>query len=408
VPSTCSRRSGSVSSLRVLGRPPNTAATRPAATAGSRSRSPQRATVRETMLECRPIRSALASLGLLADPAGEPLLVAVHDPSAHTPPGAPRRLSVTTIYIKINYYNRLGSRTGYVAVTWLGLTCRRPASTIGGMVVTISHGRGGDVKSRVACVRITSPDGQRSTYDLDAHRTMIGRATPDSVPELALGPDPYRLVSRVHCILECSEGTWLVTDNASDNGTMLRRNGEMIRVLGTSVLQHGDTIFVLGDITTDGQPRYWKLKFDDPFRTEPAPQAQALLPPTVDPTPHLVYDWIQMKVYRVEQTDRTEITGLSPQAHKLIRYMADLSRINNGSPVACSHTELIHMMWGRPAEWPKDRIYDETNLRNIVNAARKRIERDPGNPRLLQTERNIGYRLLIRADESVQRSMGAA
>lgn len=267
-------------------------------------------------------------------------------------------------------------------------------------------GRGEGMKSRVACVRVTSPDGQRSTYDLSAGRTRIGRATPDGVLDLALGPDPYRLVSRVHCILEHSEGVWSVTDNASENGTMLRRNGEMIRVLGANVLQHGDTIFVLGDITADGQPQYWKLKFDDPFRTEPAPQF--LIPPSVDLTPHLVYDWIQMKVYRIEGTDRTEITGLSPQAHKLIRYMADLSRINNGSPVACSHTELIHMMWGRPEEWPKDRAYDETNLRNIVNAARKRIEREPGNPRLLQTERNIGYRLLIRADESVQRSTGAA
>jgi len=262
------------------------------------------------------------------------------------------------------------------------------------------------MKSRVACVRITSPDGQRSTYELSAPRIRVGRATPSGPPELALGPDPHRLVSRVHCILEYSEGSWSVTDNASNNGTMLRRNGESARVFGTNVLQHGDAILVLGNITTDGQPQYWKLRFDDPFRTEAAPQA--LLPPSIDRASHLVYDWIQMKVYRVEGTDRTEITGLSPQGHKLIRYMADLSRINHGSPVACSHIELIHMMWGRPDEWPKDRAYDETNLRNIVNAARKRIERDPANPCLLQTERNIGYRLLIRSDKSTQRSMGAA
>jgi DNA-binding response OmpR family regulator len=40
----------------------------------------------------------------------------------------------------------------------------------------------------------------------------------------------------------------------------------------------------------------------------------------------------------------------------------------------------------------------ETNLRNVVTGVRKRIERDQANPVLLRTERNIGYRLVIRVD----------
>jgi hypothetical protein len=200
----------------------------------------------------------------------------------------------------------------------------------------------------------------------------------------------------VHCILEHTEGAWSVTDNASDNGTILRRAGELTRILGTTQLRHGDAILVLGDITPDGQPRYWKLTFDDPFRTEAAPFA--LDEPGVAADSHLTYDWLQMKVHRIEGKKTEEITGLPPQAHRLIRYMADQSRINNGSPVACTYTELIHMLWGRPEEWPPSRAYDETNLRNVVTAVRKRIERDPANPVLLQTERNLGYRLLIRVD----------
>jgi DNA-binding response OmpR family regulator len=216
------------------------------------------------------------------------------------------------------------------------------------------------------------------------------------MPELVLDPDPHRLVSRVHCVVAHTEGAWTVTDNASDNGTILRRGGALSPVVGTAPLRHGDGILIIGDITPTGEPRYWRLTFDDPFRTEQAPLD--VLSRTEDPTPHLTYDWLQMKVFRVEGGEKEQITGLSPQAHRLIRYLAGLSRINNGSPVACTHTELIHMLWGRTEEWPPHRGYDETNLRNVVTGVRKRIERDPANPVLLQTERNIGYRLVIRVD----------
>jgi DNA-binding winged helix-turn-helix (wHTH) protein len=253
------------------------------------------------------------------------------------------------------------------------------------------------MKSRVTCFRVTSPEGYRSIHELGAGRTRIGRAMADGAPELELAPDPHRLVSRVHCVVDQHDGVWTVTDNASDNGTMLRRGGALTRVLGTTPLRHGDAILIIGDITPTGEPRYWKLTFDDPFRTEAAPIDLPGAPAEL-PAEHLTYDWLQMKVFRVGDGDREEITGLSPQSHRLIRYLAELSRINSGSPVACTHEELIHMLWGRPEEWPPNRCYDETNLRNVVTAVRKRIERDPANPVLLQTERNIGYRLLIKVD----------
>lgn len=253
------------------------------------------------------------------------------------------------------------------------------------------------MKERVTCLRITAPDGTHATHDLGEERTRIGRAAAGNDPELTLDPDPQRLVSRVHCVVEFGDGSWTITDNASHNGTMLRRGEETVRVLGTSDLGHGDTILILGGITDDGQPQYWKLVFDDPFRTVSG--LSHLVPAAPRPEPYLVYDWIQMRVVRVEGEQRTEIDGLSPQAHRLIRYLADLSRKNNGSPVACSHAELVHMLWGRREEWPRGRTYDESNLRNVINNARKRIERDPAHPQLLLTERNIGYRLVVRAED---------
>lgn len=255
------------------------------------------------------------------------------------------------------------------------------------------------MKTRVTSLRITAPDGTHTTHELTDVRTRIGRLTAGNDPELALDPDPQRLVSRVHCVVEFSDGGWTVTDNASHNGTMLRRAGETVRVLGTSDLRHGDTILVLGDIAEDGQPTYWRLKFDDPFRTVSG--LEHLVPAAPSPEPYLVYDWLQMRVVRVAGDERTEIDGLSPLAHRLIRYLADLSRKNNGSPVACAHTDLVHVLWGRSEEWPRGRTYDESNLRNVVNNARKRIERDPSRPELLLTERNIGYRLVVRTEDAV-------
>lgn len=251
------------------------------------------------------------------------------------------------------------------------------------------------MKSRVTRLWITSPGGDRRTHELRSTRTTIGRATPDGTPDVPLDPDPQRLVSRLHCVIEYADGVWSVSDNASDNGTLLRRAGETTRVFGRTELQHADSVLVLGDINEDGHPSYWKLKFDDPFRTQAAPTTAIL--PAADRPAHLEYDWVQMLVFRVDGVQRVEVTGLSPQGHKLIRYMAHLSGLNNGSPVACSHGDLIRMMWGPSEEWPAGRAYDETNLRNVVNAVRKRVELDPAHPVLLQTERNIGYRLLVRS-----------
>lgn len=296
---------------------------------------------------------------------------------------------ITTVCIRI----ACGSDADMMPFVWCGVQQSPTMLTVGASTEVMWCQMGGTKLSRVTSLHVTAPDGTRATHELPTGRTTVGRATPQSAPDLVLEPDPYRMVSRVHCIIEYRDGSWNVTDNASDNGTLLRRHGTAQRVLGTAGLQHGDSVLILGDVTADGQALYWKLAFDDPFRTQPHPG----LLPSPDRAPHLEYDWIQMKAFRVEGSERTEIVGLSPQSHKLIRFLADLSRRNNGSTVACGSTRLIHMMWGAPDEWPPGRAYDEANLRNIINATRRKIERDPASPQLLQLERNFGYRLEVRA-----------
>ncbi|MGH3763064.1 FHA domain-containing protein [Actinophytocola sp.] len=59
----------------------------------------------------------------------------------------------------------------------------------------------------------TSSDGTRSTHELTTGGITVGRATPDGAPDLLLAPDPHRLVSRLHCVIEYVHGSWTLTDN---------------------------------------------------------------------------------------------------------------------------------------------------------------------------------------------------
>ena len=249
------------------------------------------------------------------------------------------------------------------------------------------------MKAKVARLHVEAPDGRESTVELREDRVTIGRATPASSPDVVLDPDPQRWVGRVHCTLESAGGIWTLSDNATVNGTLLVRRGVTERVVGRVRLQHGDRILILGDITAEGHPLYWRLTVVDPFTTQPAPFDRPVLLPS--PEPCLEYDWIEARVYRRCGGVRTEITGLRPQAHQLLRFMADLSRKNGGSPVACSYSDLIRALWGDPEEWPPYRVYTDQDVRQVVSDLRQRIEPDPANPCLLETVRKFGYRLVM-------------
>ena len=229
-------------------------------------------------------------------------------------------------------------------------------------------------------VVVASPDGEERTVELGDNRLTIGR-----LPELnnvALDPDPQLLVTRqVHCLVEWENGDWWVGDNGSVNGTFLRRRQreELERVQGRTPITDGDTICILGLLAETGEPRYWSLAFHDPLMTRPV---AALLPVLC-----LDYDWAQAKLYRTEGTTRQEISGLRPQEHKLIRYMVQRNEANGGAPVLCSYEELIAGLWGEEALHTRDEIA------SLVWRLRQKIEPDKANPRLLETEAGLGYRL---------------
>jgi hypothetical protein len=239
-------------------------------------------------------------------------------------------------------------------------------------------------------LRIRSPRGDMTGVDLVTGPMTVGRSSPGHQPDVVLTPDPQRWVGRLHCTLDCELGVWSVTDNASVNGTLLRRDGEVRRLQARQQLRHGDQLLIMGDMTPEGETSYWELTFIDPHVTRPAPVELAAHHPVV---PFLRYDWVSATAYRCENGGETEIEGLRPQGHQLLRYMA--GRGQGLTAVACGHEELIRALWGDPDEWPPQRSYTRTDLAGVVMAVRKRIEPVPAEPRILQTITGIGYRLRV-------------
>lgn len=245
-----------------------------------------------------------------------------------------------------------------------------------------------------ARLEVRAPDGAAYDVELVPGTVQVGRNAPGHQPDVALEPDPQRWVGRLHCLLEYESGAWWLSDNGTVNGTFLCRDEHTERVEGRSRLRHGDVIRILGGMTDDGQLRYWDLVLLDPYATRRVPVPAESNPPTT----HLEYDWIQAKLFIRNGAERHEIEGISPLAHRLVRYMADRSRSNGGVPVACTHDELIQAVWG-----DDDGVaygFTAEHLRDLVSDLRKRLEPDrvKGKPaRLLETVPGIGYRLVVRA-----------
>lgn len=77
---------------------------------------------------------------------------------------------------------------------------------------------------------------------------------------------------------------------------------------------------------------------------------------------------------------------LTPKEHDLLRYLA--AHPNEVLP----HRKLLQAVWG--PEYGDEVEY----LRVFVNQLRKKIERDPANPKHLLTEPWVGYRLVVDPD----------
>lgn len=191
-------------------------------------------------------------------------------------------------------------------------------------------------------LEIVGPEGQSFRAEIKTDRLTIGRF--EQWNDVALFPDPQQLISRkVHCTIEHDQHAWWIVDNGSTNRTFLCRKRESMEIVyGRAQLRDGDSIRILGKILEE-ERQYWELIFHDPAITNPAGYTD-----TLEEAPVLLeYHWIEARLYRTENGDRQEIRNLRPQEHKLIRYMAQRNRANDGEPVLCSFEELTSAVWGR-------------------------------------------------------------
>jgi len=222
-----------------------------------------------------------------------------------------------------------------------------------------------------------SLNGDQINFNITNERLLIGRL-PD-FNDIALHPDTQNLVTRhMHCFIEIRNSTGWLIDNASKNGTFLKRNSLLQKISGEIKLQDNDCIMILGEINENEDPKYWQLTYIDPLATKDIVNEQTTI----------VYDWIQAKVIVTRDGKQEVINSLTPLEHKLLRYMDQKNKQNNNVPVMCTYDELISAIW--------DDVYSHTtnDVNHIIAALRKKIEKDYKNPEIIVNIRGIGYRFI--------------
>ena len=236
---------------------------------------------------------------------------------------------------------------------------------------------------REAEVLVLGPDGQRlASVRLTRPRVSVGRLA--AANDVALAPDPDRLVSRVgHCAFEHAGESWFVVDGGSVNGTFLRRAGTLERVAGRRALHEGDVVCVLASLEEDGERRFFELFFsgeDDSEATRAAPVAAR-----TDGDACLRYDAEEARLV-VDRAGGVHEIRIRAQAHRLVRYMAERNAAIGGAPALCTHDELIRAVW---ADEP---MHTRTELAKLVWELRRALE-PFGAAELVESERRRGYRL---------------
>jgi hypothetical protein len=242
-------------------------------------------------------------------------------------------------------------------------------------------------KKLVPKVVVSSPgDKRRYDHPLEDDRVTVGRAVPGYSPDIPLGPDDQSWISRLHCWFERIDGSWYVVDNGSINGTMIERKGERQVVDGKLRLQDQDEVVILGYMVED-EPFWWRLRILDPFATANRP------PRSVSSEPYVEYRLEEAKLFVVTGDRRAEIRPLGRNRHKLVRYMASRNAANGGTPVACSHDDLIVAVWGDPETWHHLRAYTTDNLRDLVFELRRQLRPHGPADKLVENVPGIGYLL---------------
>lgn len=101
-----------------------------------------------------------------------------------------------------------------------------------------------------------------------------------------------------------------------------------------------------------------------------------------EPVGPLVIDDIVIDLDHRRITRSGEPVRVTPKEYDVLAYLVR----NTGKVI--SHKDLLIAVWG------KAHIDDTQYLRVVVGQLRQKLEQDPAQPRLIQTEAGVGYRLL--------------
>lgn len=226
-------------------------------------------------------------------------------------------------------------------------------------------------------IEVRRSGSEAETVTLTGERATVGRLR--DVNDIVLEPDPERYVSgKWHCLIELEGRAWRVVDNASTNGTFLRRGDKLVEVRDAEALLDGDVVCIVASLSETKGPSYWELVFRNPtqtIRVEARPGAAVL-----------EYDWVSARLCRIVGATREEIADLRPQVHRLLRYLLKRNRTNGDVPVLCSHDELMRSVW------EDEPLHSREELNGLILELRRCVELDPKHPCFVQTVRGLGFR----------------
>jgi len=240
-------------------------------------------------------------------------------------------------------------------------------------------------------LEVTKPNGNQYQIVLDE---IIAAQNPEEV-YISIGrqasnhislSDPHKTISRHHCSLQYKDNSWWIVDCGSANGTFIQREIDQpeidVRSEDQLSLRSGDYIMILGELTSEDQPKFWRIEFVDPGETNYIPYKQSVH--------RIEYSLCEQRLFRLIARCR-ESVSLGEQEHSLVDYMCRKNSKNNNQTTTCEYDELIKAVWDDDSFGR-----DKRNINHLVWRIRDKIELDSGEPQFLKTVKGRGYRLEIK------------
>ena len=239
-------------------------------------------------------------------------------------------------------------------------------------------------------LKATKPDGTQYTIDFDKLIDLKEKEPIISIGRQANNhivlSDPEKKISRHHCSIQYSNNRWWIVDEGSSNGTFLKREIDRpeidVRSEDKITLRSGDYILILGQLSSTGQPIFWRLEFIDPGETVQVSSMEAVH--------NIEYSLSQQTLLR-HIARRQDIISLGEQERCLIDYMSRKNRANGDRATTCEYDELIPAVWGDDSF-----ARNKGDITHLVWRIRDKIELDSGEPQFLKTIKGRGYCLEIK------------